>query len=63
VRFVCIESLKAICESFLVAVEIAKLPPVMYVQGKPLEKKKSKVIMDGGSCRLGSYLDIGLSQG
>ncbi|KAL0276635.1 UNVERIFIED_CONTAM: hypothetical protein PYX00_004166 [Menopon gallinae] len=58
-----LESLKAICETFLVALEIAGLPPVMYTTGRPLDKKKSKVLDPENSCRLGSYLDLGLTQG
>lgn len=55
--------MKAICETFLVALEIAGLPPVMYTTGRPLDKKKSKVLDPANSCRLGSYLDLGLTQG
>ncbi|KAK6633081.1 hypothetical protein RUM43_012824 [Polyplax serrata] len=58
-----LESLKAICETFLVAFEISHLPPVMYIQGKPMEKQKSKLLEPDASCRLGSYLDLGLTQG
>ncbi|EEB13673.1 suppressor of actin, putative [Pediculus humanus corporis] len=57
------ESLKAICETFLVAFEIAQLPPVMYVQGKVMDKQKSKLLDPDVYCRLGSYLDLGLTQG
>jgi hypothetical protein len=53
------ESLKAICEAFIVAVEIAQLPAVPYRQNK-LDKQKSKVLSSGSSGLLGpgSYLDV-----
>ncbi|XP_044737483.1 phosphatidylinositide phosphatase SAC2 [Chrysoperla carnea] len=48
-----IESLKAICEAFLVALDICGLPSVPYYQGQKLDRRKSKVI--GGS---NTYLDV-----
>jgi hypothetical protein len=55
------ESLKAICEAFIVAVEIAHLPAVPFRQNK-LDKRKSKVLSsDSSSSSLlgpGSYLDV-----
>ncbi|GLH05859.1 Phosphatidylinositide phosphatase SAC1 [Gryllus bimaculatus] len=53
-----IESLKAVCEAFLVALEIAGLPVVPFVQGK-LDRKKSKLLsMTGSNNATFSYLDI-----
>ena len=53
------ESLKAICEAFTVALEIANLPNIPFRQGK-LDKRKSKVLSSCGSSLLGpgTYLDI-----
>lgn len=53
------ESLKAICEAFIVAIEIAHLPAVPFRQNK-LDKRKSKVLSSDGSSFLGpgSYLDV-----
>ncbi|XP_057652993.1 phosphatidylinositide phosphatase SAC2 isoform X2 [Diorhabda carinulata] len=42
-----IESLKSICEGFLVAMEICGLPPIPFVQGQALDRRKSKVISSG----------------
>nr|CAD7438977.1 unnamed protein product [Timema bartmani] len=57
-----IESLKAICEAFLVALEIAGLPPIPFIQGR-LDRKKSIALLADGSTGhslmgSGSYLDI-----
>ncbi|XP_049808352.1 phosphatidylinositide phosphatase SAC2 [Schistocerca nitens] len=53
-----IESLKAICEAFMVAVEVANLPPIPYIQGK-LERKKSKVLSTNSRGHTsGIYLDV-----
>ncbi|XP_069695260.1 phosphatidylinositide phosphatase SAC2 isoform X2 [Periplaneta americana] len=55
-----IESLKAICEAFTVALEIAHLPEIPFRQGK-LDKRKSKVLSSANSSSLlgsGSYLDV-----
>ncbi|XP_068084961.1 phosphatidylinositide phosphatase SAC2 [Anabrus simplex] len=53
-----IESLKAICEAFNVALEIAGLPAVRFYQGK-LERKKSKLLTaDGGASLSLGYLDV-----
>lgn len=53
------ESLKAICEAFIVAIEIAHLPPVTFRQNK-LDKRKSKLLTSDSSSLLGpgSYLDV-----
>jgi hypothetical protein len=53
------ESLKAICEAFVVAVEIAHLPAIPFRQNR-LDKRKSKVVSSNSSSLLrpGSYLDI-----
>jgi hypothetical protein len=53
------ESLKAICEAFIVAIEIACLPAVPFRQNK-LDKRKSKVLSSDSSSLLGpgSYLDV-----
>lgn len=37
------ESLHSICESLMVARDVAKLPPVPFHDGVKLERKKSKV--------------------
>ena len=57
--FIVAESLKAICEAFTVALEIAHLPDVPFRQGK-LDKRKSKVLSTCGSSLLGpgAYLDL-----
>lgn len=47
----------------MVAFEIAQLPPIAYIQGRTLDRKKSKILDSAASCRLGSYLDLGLTQG
>ncbi|XP_008198080.1 phosphatidylinositide phosphatase SAC2 isoform X1 [Tribolium castaneum] len=55
-----IESLKAICEAFVVALDICGLPPVPFNCGKCLDRRKSKVINNEGRS---IYLDIvGLPQ-
>ncbi|KRT82343.1 hypothetical protein AMK59_4188, partial [Oryctes borbonicus] len=56
-----IESLKSICEAFIVALDIARVPPVKYHPGHRLDKRKSKVLT--GSKNTSMYLDIvGLPQ-
>ncbi|CAH1279099.1 unnamed protein product [Diabrotica balteata] len=42
-----IESLKSICEGYLVALDICGLKPVPFVQGQALDRRKSKVISSG----------------
>ncbi|GLV32607.1 spermathreecae [Carabus blaptoides fortunei] len=50
------ESLKAICEAFLVAIDLCALPAVPFQLGQKLDRKKSKTVnMTGGSS---IYLDI-----
>ena len=51
--------MKAICEAFIVAVEIALLPAVPFKQTK-LDKRKSKLLSSDSSSLLGpgSYLDV-----
>ncbi|KAG5890101.1 hypothetical protein JTB14_026472 [Gonioctena quinquepunctata] len=39
-----VESLKAICEGFLVAMDIGGISLVAFKQGQPLDKRKSKVV-------------------
>ncbi|XP_063921192.1 phosphatidylinositide phosphatase SAC2 isoform X1 [Zophobas morio] len=57
-----IESLKAICEAFVVALDICGLPPVPFSCGKCLDRRKSKVI-NNETHRSSIYLDIvGLPQ-
>ncbi|XP_049823594.1 phosphatidylinositide phosphatase SAC2 isoform X2 [Aethina tumida] len=57
-----IESLKAICESFQVAMAISNLPPIPYRQGQALDRRKSKIINTGTTSN-SIYLDIvGLPQ-
>lgn len=51
------ESLKAICEAFIVAMDIADIPPVPFRQGQALDRRKSKVINSGTSSN-SIYLDI-----
>ncbi|XP_017769575.1 PREDICTED: phosphatidylinositide phosphatase SAC2 isoform X2 [Nicrophorus vespilloides] len=51
-----IESLKAICEAFSVALDIGGLPPIPYKQGQKLDRRKSKVISDNSASNV--YLDI-----
>lgn len=51
-----VESLKSICEAFIVALEIAHLPPVPYNQGQKLAKRKSKVVSEDRNTNM--YLDI-----
>ncbi|KAJ0170769.1 hypothetical protein K1T71_013541 [Dendrolimus kikuchii] len=56
-----IESLHSICESILVARDVAKLPPIPFHDGIKLEKKKSKVHPNhtqSGGTRSSLYLDI-----
>lgn len=48
-----LESLKAICESFIVAFDLCNLPPIEFYQGQRLDRRKSKIV--GGSS---TYLDI-----
>ncbi|CAH0554343.1 unnamed protein product [Brassicogethes aeneus] len=56
-----IESLKAIGEAFLVAMEICGIPSIPYRQGQSLDRRKSKIIP--GSTESNMYLDIvGLPQ-
>ncbi|CAG9818977.1 unnamed protein product [Phaedon cochleariae] len=52
-----IESLKAICEGILIALDICGLPPVPFRLGQPLDRRKSKVISSGTSSS-NIYLDI-----
>ncbi|XP_072393622.1 phosphatidylinositide phosphatase SAC2 isoform X3 [Diabrotica undecimpunctata] len=52
-----IESLKSICEGYLVALDICGLKPVPFVQGQALDRRKSKVISSGRSSN-SIYLDI-----
>lgn len=57
-----IESLKAICEAFIVAIDICDLPPVSFSYGKGLDRRKSKII-NNGTHSSSIYLDIvGLPQ-
>ncbi|KAJ8983827.1 hypothetical protein NQ317_008953 [Molorchus minor] len=51
-----IESLKAICEAFVVAMDICGIPSVPYKQGQALDRRKSKVMNSGMSNSI--YLDI-----
>ncbi|XP_047035991.1 phosphatidylinositide phosphatase SAC2 isoform X2 [Helicoverpa zea] len=54
-----IESLHSICESLMVARDVAKLPPVPFHDGVKLEKKKSKVHPgQTGNARSSLYLDL-----
>ncbi|CAH2059282.1 unnamed protein product, partial [Iphiclides podalirius] len=57
-----IESLHSICESLMVARDVAKLPPVPFHDGVKLERKKSKVHggLSGvtGGARSALYLDV-----
>ncbi|KAI4462332.1 phosphatidylinositide phosphatase sac1 [Holotrichia oblita] len=55
------ESLKSICEAFIVGLDIAGIHSIKYNQGHKLDKRKSKVITDGRGTNM--YLDIvGLPQ-
>lgn len=52
-----LESLRAICEAFTVAIELAGLPPITYAQGLKLDRRKSKIVSsDHPSSNV--YLDI-----
>ncbi|XP_034837444.1 phosphatidylinositide phosphatase SAC2 isoform X2 [Maniola hyperantus] len=56
-----IESLHSICESLVVARDIAKLPPITFHDGVKLERKKSKVHPTqgtSGGARSSLYLDL-----
>ncbi|XP_045780758.1 phosphatidylinositide phosphatase SAC2 isoform X1 [Maniola jurtina] len=56
-----IESLHSICESLVVARDIAKLPPISFHDGVKLERKKSKVHPTqgtSGGARSSLYLDL-----
>ncbi|XP_034249540.1 phosphatidylinositide phosphatase SAC2 isoform X2 [Thrips palmi] len=57
-----IESLKAVFETFIVALEIAGCPSVPTTSGQPLEKMKSRVIAGDPTRKpsglLSSYLDV-----
>nr|XP_023023491.1 phosphatidylinositide phosphatase SAC2 [Leptinotarsa decemlineata] len=52
-----VESLKAICEGFLVAMDIGGIPPVPFKQREPLDRRKSKVLNSSLSNN-NIYLDI-----
>ncbi|CAH2009385.1 unnamed protein product [Acanthoscelides obtectus] len=52
-----IESLKAICEAFVVAMDICGLPPVPFRIGQALDRRKSKVFNNTSSSN-NIYLDI-----
>lgn len=51
-----IESLKAICEAFLVAIDLCTMPPVPFHVGQKLERRKSKTVNMSNSNSV--YLDI-----
>lgn len=51
-----LESLKAICEAFLVAADLCGLPSVPFHVGQKLERRKSKCINVSTSNSI--YLDI-----
>ncbi|XP_013165618.1 PREDICTED: phosphatidylinositide phosphatase SAC2-like isoform X3 [Papilio xuthus] len=54
-----IESLHSICESVMVARDVAKLPPVPFHDGVKLEKRKSKIHgASSGGARSALYLDV-----
>ncbi|XP_026729189.1 phosphatidylinositide phosphatase SAC2-like isoform X2 [Trichoplusia ni] len=53
-----IESLHSICESLMVARDVAKLPPIPFHDGVKLEKRKSKVHPGQSSTRSSLYLDL-----
>lgn len=56
-----IESLHSICESMVVAREVAKLSPIPFHDGIKLEKRKSKVHPNhtqAGGARASPYLDL-----
>ncbi|CAK1541007.1 unnamed protein product [Leptosia nina] len=56
-----IESLHSICESIMVARDIAKLPPITFHDGIKLERRKSKVHptqASGGGAKSSLYLDL-----
>lgn len=55
--FLILESLKAICEAFTVAVGLAGLPPVPYCQGSKLDRRKSKIV-NSNHPSSNVYLDI-----
>ncbi|CAG9858735.1 unnamed protein product [Phyllotreta striolata] len=52
-----VESLKSICEGFLVAADICGLPAIPFVQGQSLDRRKSKAISSGRSSN-SIYLDL-----
>ncbi|KAL4708609.1 hypothetical protein ACJJTC_014217 [Scirpophaga incertulas] len=56
-----IESLHSICESLLVARDVAKLPPIPFLDGVKLDRKKSKIHptqAQSGGMRASLYLDL-----
>ncbi|XP_050554099.1 phosphatidylinositide phosphatase SAC2 isoform X3 [Spodoptera frugiperda] len=54
-----IESLHSICESLMVARDVAKLPPIPFHDGVKLEKRKSKAHPgQSGNARSSIYLDL-----
>ncbi|KAL0861018.1 hypothetical protein ABMA27_009543 [Loxostege sticticalis] len=56
-----VESLHSICESLIVARDVAKLPPIPFNDGVKLERKKSKVHPtqgQSGGGRASLYLDL-----
>lgn len=56
-RNFCLESLRTICEAFIVAIGLAGLPQIPYTQGSKLERRKSKLVSsDHPSSNV--YLDI-----
>lgn len=50
------ESLKAICEAFLVAADLCGLPSIPFRVGQKLERRKSKCVNMSNSSSI--YLDI-----
>lgn len=54
--FLFLESLKAICEAFLVAVDLCSLPSVPFQVGQKLERRKSKCVNMNTSNNV--YLEI-----
>ncbi|XP_053619511.1 phosphatidylinositide phosphatase SAC2 isoform X2 [Plodia interpunctella] len=57
-----IESMHSICESILVARDVAKLPPIPFSDGVKLERKKSKIHPSQAASNTRSSLYVDLSR-
>lgn len=42
--YLCLESLRSICECFMITIDVANLPKIPFKQGGKIDRRKSKVI-------------------